>query len=68
MSAMRPRRPPATLEGYLQEQLEIDVKTFCGNIGMRHETLSQWWGKNRLLVKILVAGYRTEVRREVPGQ
>lgn len=54
------------LEERLREELELTPTEFARATGIPYQTLIYWHNNKRLLLKLLIAGYRVEVLSRRP--
>ena len=54
-----------TLEERIQDETGLTVKEFTTQLGIKPAVLQRYHNSNRVMLKIILAGYRTEVRGEV---
>lgn len=57
------KRP--TLNALLQEKVGMDRLVFARVLNISVHTLDSWWRHNRLVLRLLLAGYQQEVRKDV---
>ena len=54
-----------TLEERIQDETALTVREFTSQLGIKPAVLLRYHHNNRIMLKIILAGYRSEVRREV---
>ena len=56
-----------TLEERIQDETALTVREFTSQLGIKPAVLQRYHNSNRVMLKIILAGYRAEVRGEVVG-
>ena len=56
-----------TLEERIRDETGLTVKEFTTQLGIKPDVLLRYPNSNRVMLKIILAGYRAEVRGEVVG-
>ena len=56
-----------TLEERIRDETALTVKEFTTQLGIKPAVLQRYHNSNRVMLKIILAGYRAEVRGEVVG-
>ena len=56
-----------TLEERIRDETGLTVKEFTTQLGIKPDVLQRYHNSNRVMLKIILSGYRTEVRGEVVG-
>ena len=56
-----------TLEERIRDEAGLTVKEFTIQLGIKPDVLQRYHNSNRVMLKIILAGYRAEVRGEVVG-
>ena len=56
-----------TLEERIRDETGLTVKEFTTQLGITPAVLQRYHNSNRVMLKIILAGYRAEVRGEVVG-
>ena len=56
-----------TLEERIQDEAGLTVREFTSQLGIQPAVLLRYHHNNRIMLKIILAGYRSEVRGEVVG-
>ena len=56
-----------TLEERIQDETGLTVREFTSQLGIKPAVLLRYHNSNRVMLKIILAGYRSEVRGEVVG-
>ena len=56
-----------TLEERIRDETGLTVKEFTTQLGIKPAVLVRYHNSNRVMLKIILAGYRAEVRGEVVG-
>ena len=56
-----------TLEERIFEETGLTVREFTSQLGIKPAVLLRYHNSNRVMLKIILAGYRSEVRGEVVG-
>ena len=54
-----------TLEERIRDETGLTVKEFTTQLGIKPDVLQRYHNSNRVMLNIILAGYRSEVRREV---
>jgi len=54
-----------TLEERIRDETGLTVKEFTTQLGIKPAVLQRYHNSNRVMLKIILSGYRTEVRGEV---
>jgi len=54
-----------TLEERIRDETGLTVKEFTTQLGIKPDVLVRYHNSNRVMLKIILSGYRTEVRGEV---
>ena len=54
-----------TLEERIRDETGLTVKEFTTQLGIKPDVLVRYHNSNRVMLRIIIAGYRSEVRREV---
>ena len=54
-----------TLQERIQDETGLSVREFTSQLGIKPAVLMRYHNSNRVMLKIILAGYRSEVRREV---
>ena len=54
-----------TLEERIQDETALTVREFTSQLGIKPAVLQRYHNSNRVMLNIILAGYRAEVRREV---
>ena len=54
-----------TLEERIRDETGLTVKEFTIQLGIKPDVLQRYHNSNRVMLKIILAGYRAEVRGEV---
>ena len=54
-----------TLEERIRDETGLTVKEFTTQLGIKPAVLVRYHNSNRVMLRIIIAGYRNEVRREV---
>ena len=54
-----------TLEERIFEETGLTVREFTSQLGIKPAVLLRYHNSNRVMLKIILAGYRSEVRGEV---
>jgi len=56
-----------TLQERIQDETGLSVREFTSQLGIKPAVLMRYHNSNRVMLKIILAGYRAEVRGEVVG-
>jgi hypothetical protein len=56
-----------TLAERIRDETGLTVKEFTAQLGIKPDVLQRYHNSNRVMLKIILAGYRAEVRGEVVG-
>ena len=56
-----------TLEERIFDETDLTVREFTSQLGIKPAVLLRYHHNNRIMLKIILAGYRSEVRGEVVG-
>jgi len=56
-----------TLEERIFDETGLTVREFTSQLGIKPAVLLRYHNSNRVMLKIILAGYRSEVRGEVVG-
>jgi hypothetical protein len=62
MTANKPTRP--TLAAKVEKETGLKVYQLETALGLTSKTLQRWYKQNPLLVRFVIAGYRSEVLRQ----
>jgi len=54
-----------TLEERIRDETALTVREFTSQLGIKPAVLQRYHNSNRVMLKIILSGYRTEVRGEV---
>ena len=54
-----------TLQERIQDETGLSVREFTTQLGIKPAVLVRYHNSNRVMLRIIIAGYRSEVRREV---
>ena len=54
-----------TLEERIRDETGLTVKEFTTQLGIKPAVLQRYHNSNRVMLKIILSGYRAEVRGEV---
>ena len=54
-----------TLEERIRDETCLTVKEFTSQLGIKPAVLQRYHNSNRVMLRIIIAGYRSEVRGEV---
>ena len=54
-----------TLQERIQDETGLSVREFTSQLGIKPAVLQRYHNSNRVMLKIILAGYRAEVRGEV---
>ena len=54
-----------TLEERIRDETGLSVREFTSQLGIKPSVLLRYHNSNRVMLKIILAGYRAEVRGEV---
>ena len=54
-----------TLEERIRDETGLTVKEFTTQLGIKPDVLQRYHNSNRVMLKIILSGYRAEVRGEV---
>ena len=54
-----------TLEERIRDETGLTVKEFTTQLGIKPDVLQRYHNSNRVMLKIILAGYRVKVRGEV---
>ena len=54
-----------TLQERIQDETGLSVREFTSQLGIKPAVLLRYHNSNRVMLRIIIAGYRTEVRGEV---
>ena len=54
-----------TLEERIRDETGLTVKEFTTQLGIKPAVLQRYHNSNRVMLRIIIAGYRSEVRGEV---
>jgi len=56
-----------TLEERIRDETGLTVREFTSQLGIKPAVLQRYHNSNRVMLNIILTGYRTEVRGEVVG-
>ena len=56
-----------TLEERIQDETALTVREFTSQLGIKPAVLQRYHNSNRVMLNIILAGYRVKVRGEVVG-
>ena len=56
-----------TLQERIFDETGLTVREFTSQLGIKPDVLQRYHNSNRVMLKIILAGYRAEVRGEVVG-
>ena len=54
-----------TLAELIFDETALTVREFTSQLGIKPAVLQRYHNSNRVMLRIIIAGYRSEVRREV---
>ena len=54
-----------TLEERIRDETGLSVREFTSQLGIKPAVLQRYHNSNRVMLRIIIAGYRSEVRGEV---
>ena len=54
-----------TLEERIRDETGLTVKEFTSQLGIKPSVLLRYHNSNRVMLRIIIAGYRSEVRGKV---
>ena len=54
-----------TLEERIRDETGLTVKEFTTQLGIKPAVLVRYHNSNRVMLRLIIAGYRSDVRREV---
>ena len=54
-----------TLEERIRDETGLSVREFTSQLGIKPAVLQRYHNSNRVMLNIILSGYRTEVRGEV---
>ena len=54
-----------TLAERIRDETGLTVREFTSQLGIKPSVLERYHNSNRVMLRIIIAGYRNEVRREV---
>ena len=54
-----------TLQERIQDETGLSVREFTSQLGIKPAVLMRYHNSNRVMLRIILSGYRSEVRREV---